>query len=551
VSVHNKTTILGLHIGKNDSSAALIEEGRLIAASQESSFRDSVCLAPFPIKSIQYCLQEAGIKPKNVELVALSNNSPTSIKNFLLKLHYPRLKIFEKNQKILESHPLPYQTVLRNLGLNCRVQRISHPVAHLMNVRYQLPEDNVALISLDGVGDTISTMAGEASENEFEVLSKIYFPHSLGIFYEAMTQYMGFIHSNDQYKLMEYSQYGKPKFLPALRQVIRERKNFGFDLNLEVFCFHKKCESISYDNGRVKFNPYFRTALMTQMIGLPPRKPSDKLTEIYFDFAKSVQMRFEEISNHLLTELSKMVSTKNLAVSGGCAKNQIWVGKILEKSPFKKLVVSPSSTDIGLSIGAAIAAAKTAIHSHRKNWIYLGAKFEEQEKQNKKIENIVEQLLEEKPVMFKQGFQSFSTHTLQSDSILIDPRNTKLIKKICKKLEKPEKELLKTVMINQEYQTEWFEKSFYSPAAQAKFALKPTFLSKVPTIMNPENLCAVQTISENDQPFLWKLVEAFRKKTQIPLLVCIAKPKELSLEDLMSDKPEKSSSKEDSLPLAS
>jgi predicted NodU family carbamoyl transferase len=270
----------------------------------------------------------------------------------------------------------PLDVLLHRLGLaSARVERVEHHLAHLYSARFLSREKEVALASLDGMGDFVSATLGVGHLDECRIMKRIQFPDSVGYFYTAMTQFLGFPHYGDEFKVMGLSSFGKPKFLPQMHQLIRDKDIFGFELNREAFPILQNPIEFWMEHGQPKTKPFYHTNLVTQIIGVPPRKGSEALLDVHHDLAKSVQIRFEEIASRFLNHLYELTNYKTVCLAGGCAHNSVWVGKIKQQTPFQEIHVAPASHDAGIAVGAAIACAKRVVSVRAPNWALLGPVF--------------------------------------------------------------------------------------------------------------------------------------------------------------------------------
>lgn len=529
--------VLGISFGHGDSSAALIQNGVLVAAAEEERFNRIKHYALFPEHAVRYCLQHAGIPPSAVEIVAVGK-SPFNLfwKKVSLALRHPHLLTKKKQQdKNLKSESL--SQFLRRMDLQgASVFKCEHHLAHLMSARYLEPESDMALLSFDGLGDFVSAAGAKACGDKTDILERVLFPHSLGFFYTAMTQYLGFPYFGDEFKVMGLSSLGKPKFLTPLRELVRESKGFGFTLNLEAFPILKKPFTFSVENAQPKVSTMYNTSFLTHIVGLPPRKPTDPLTQAHSDLAKSVQMRFEEVANHLLRELHKKVPSDILGLAGGCAHNSVWVGKIPAHSPFKKILVAPASHDAGLAVGAAVLAARTPVTAEGGHWALLGPDHSTAQNPipedlqtgfeakaypstSKLIQWMVETLSQGKIVGLFHGRMEFGPRALGSRSILADPRDKEMKDKLNERVKHRETFRPFAASVLEEYQDEWFKDAFSSPTMEAVFEVREKKRKSIPAVVHVDHSCRIQSVRKETQSFYWQLIEAFRKKTGIPMLL--------------------------------
>lgn len=528
--------ILGVSFGHGDSSAALIVDGCLIAAAEEERFCRVKHYAYFPYQAIQYCLNHAKLSASEIDVLAIARK-PTNLLTERLKLAWknPRL-IQERLMKKREANASEkLAQALKKSGLKrARVIRVEHHLAHLFTARILSSSDKISLLSFDGMGDFVSASMGRPTEEGIEILDRVTFPHSLGYFYTAMTQFMGFPNFGDEFKLMGLSSYGKPKYLAPLREVIRENESsFGYRLNLEAFPILKNPGTFHIEKGQPKVLPKFNANLLTQLIGIPPRKPNDPITEAHWDLAKSVQIRFEEVANHLLKQLYDKVPSDTLGLAGGCAHNSVWVGKIPQVSPFKKILVAPASHDAGIAVGAASAVAKGAVRPEGRHWALLGPSHTELGSSNtrrlvdtkehhfpseeKLIAWIVEELCQKKIIGLFHGRMEFGPRALGSRSILADPRWAGMQDKLNARVKHRESFRPFAASVLWELQNDWFKDSFFCPSMEAVFEVKQS--EKIRAVTHVDGTCRIQSVTKETQPFYYALIQEFFKRTGIPLLL--------------------------------
>jgi len=528
--------VLGISYGHGDSSAALVKNGKILAAAEEERFIRLKHCAVFPAQAIQYCLRHGNITPEDVETIAIARKPyNAAFKKALLLLRYPRLL---KKKPLSEKEPsLSLSDQLKTLGLHqAKIFRVEHHLAHLVSARYLSNKNELALLSFDGLGDFVSTAIAKATGNDIQILNRVYFPHSLGYFYTAMTQYLGFPHFGDEFKVMGLSSYGKPKYLPILKQFLRPNNGFGFKINLEAFPVVSEKILFSVENGQPKVARLFNEKLLTNALGFAPRKRFEPLTQVHKDLAKSIQVCFEQTANHLLHSLAEKVKTETLALAGGCSHNSVWVGQIPQKTSFRNIHVAPAAHDAGIAVGAAIAATKDKALPESRHWALLGPDLNELDenpkaktfklitdnkfaKEDHLINWMVEQLSQGKIMGVFRGRMEFGPRALGNRSILADPRYAEMKQRLNDRVKHRESFRPFAASVLWDYQHKWFQNSFYAPAMEAVFQVNKQLRSEIPGVVHADNTCRIQSIHRDNQPFFWKLLQAFRKKTGVPMLI--------------------------------
>ena len=350
------TTIIGINAFHGDSSACLIRDGELIAAAEEERFRRIKHWAGFPSESIKYCLAEAGITLADVDHVAINQDSRASFARKVLytlthlpspALVFDRLKNKRKRDSV-ETHlarEFPGQI------FSGQVHAVEHHLAHLSSAVHVSPFEEAVVVSVDGFGDFASAAWGVGRGNEITVEGRVHFPHSLGIFYQALTQFLGFPHYGDEYKVMGLAPYGEPKYLYQMRKIVLLQADGSFRLNLKYFRHHREKISYEWENGIPAVGTLFSTAL-SELLG-HTRKKDAPLLQHHMDMARSVQAMYEEAFFHLLSTLHAKHKLDTVAVAGGCGMNSVANGKIVLNTPFRQVYVQSAAGDAGGAIGAA------------------------------------------------------------------------------------------------------------------------------------------------------------------------------------------------------
>ena len=379
--------ILGINAYHGDSSVCLVKDGMLIAAAEEERFRRIKHWAGFPSEAIRYCLQEAGVGLGEVDHFAI-NRDPKA--NLLKKLGFtlakrPDLKFVMdrlRNAKEVATIEEELERAFPGEKVRGTVHHIEHHLAHLASAFLVSPFDEAVAVSVDGFGDFASAAWGVGRGSVIEVEDKVYFPHSLGIFYQALTQYIGFPHYGDEYKVMGLAPYGQPHFMAEMQKIVLLRDDGSFRLNLEYFRHaNEKIES-EWNNGAPSVGRLFTPALEA-LLG-PARQPGDELTQQHKDLARSIQAMYEKAFFHLLNTLHRQHGLDALALAGGCAMNSVANGKIYARTPFKKVYVQSAAGDAGGAIGAAFAAwhkVSGATRNFVMDHAYWGPGFDDDQNQ--------------------------------------------------------------------------------------------------------------------------------------------------------------------------
>src|SRR6267378_6790668 len=348
--------ILGLNAYHGDSAACLFVDGNLVAAAEEERFRRIKHWAGLPTSAINYVLEEARIRLEDVDHIAI--NRKPGVNNLrrlgFVLTHFPHPRLMAQKVKNIRSAASVKERLEASYAIEIKAEMhyVEHHLAHLASAYLVSGFNEAACLSIDGFGDFASTALGFGHGNEVKIDNRVYFPHSLGIFYSALTQFLGFPHYGDEYKVMGLAPYGEPNFLEPLREVVRIRPDGSFRLNVRYFRHHAAKFSYSWKDCAPEVGTLYRRALI-DLLG-PARKPDEPLEQKHKDIARSVQATYEKAFFALLQLLHKQHPSDNLALAGGCAMNSVANGKVYRRTPFKKMYCPAAAGDAGGAIGAAV-----------------------------------------------------------------------------------------------------------------------------------------------------------------------------------------------------
>ena len=376
--------VLGINAFHGDSSAALLRDGKIVAAAEEERFRRIKHWAGFPSEAIAWCLKEGGVSLSSLEHLAINQDSSANIgkKVAYTLLKRPDLSLVldrirnKRERDGLEVHlarAFPRET------FRGKLHAIEHHIAHLSSAFHVSPFDEAVVVSVDGFGDFASAAWGYGKGTEISVDDRVYFPHSLGIFYQALTQYIGFPNYGDEYKVMGLAPYGEPIYLPQMRKIVLLQPDGSFKLDLRYFRHAKEKVEYEWENGSPSVGTLFAQELEA-LLG-PARSRDDPLEQRHKDIARSVQAMYEEAFFHLLNTLYAKHGGENVCVAGGCGMNSVANGKITLRTSFKNVYVQSAAGDAGGAIGAAysvwhsLGGARGPVMTHA----YLGPGYRNDE----------------------------------------------------------------------------------------------------------------------------------------------------------------------------
>src|SRR5579862_6515451 len=350
--------ILGINAYHADAAACIVRDGVLLFRSEEERFRRLKHWAGFPSRAVAYCLQEAKVDLGDVACVAVNRNGRA---NFFRKLAYvvahrpsPRLIANRLRNRQQVTGIAEELGALPGRPFAGTIDYVEHHFAHLASAFYPSPFDEATVVSVDGFGDFASAAWGTGRGSALSLEGRVLFPHSLGVFYQAMTQYLGFPHYGDEYKLMGLAAYGDPSCRGEVQELLSLQADGSFALDLKYFRHHKEDIAYEWHGGAPVCGPLFSAALI-ERLG-QPRDPDAPIENRHRNLAWATQAAYEDAFFHLLNALHRRYRQTAIALAGGCAYNSVANGKIRDRSPFRQIYLQSAAGDAGGAIGAALAA---------------------------------------------------------------------------------------------------------------------------------------------------------------------------------------------------
>ncbi len=537
----NSTYILGINAYHADASAVLLKDGEIVAAVEEERFNRIKHSAGFPALAIGYCLDRAGIRISDVAHVGVSRVPNAHLINNLTFVLYNRLMFTRQGLDRLRSVEKikNVKTVLaESLGvregdLQMEFHNVEHHVAHMASAYLVSPFDEAAVLSIDGFGDFCSTMFGLGSGNSLEKLDSIIFPHSLGLFYTSMTQYLGFPNYGDEGKVMGLAPYGEPRYLDEMMKIVSSDDAGNFELNLEYFTHHIRGVEMSWEDGA----PYIGRVYSDKMIDAfgPPREPRGEINQHHRDIAASMQRCLEIHLFGFLRRLHQRTGSTNLCLAGGVAYNSVALGQIRQQTPFREIFIQPAAGDSGTALGVAFYIWNTILDNERRyvmTDVCLGPDYSEAElaqalhafgisyERREDIEERAAELVAERKIVgWFQGRMEFGPRALGGRSILADPRQVEIKDVLNRRIKHRESFRPFAPAIQEEYLDQYFEEPFPSPFMLLVFKVKPEMRPHIPATEHVDHTGRVQSVSRATSPRFWNLIEAFRRRTGIPLVL--------------------------------
>src|SRR5215467_14548906 len=541
--------ILGINAYHGNASAAIVCDGRLIAAVEEERFNRVKYAAGFPSQAIRYCLKAAGLTLNRIDHVAVPRNPYARLATKIFyALRMPsfareRAKVLVKFQGIPEALAQAFDTDPKKI--HAKFHRIEHHQAHLASSFYCSPFDRAALLSADGLGDFASTMWGAGSGSRIKIEGAIAFPHSLGLFYSAVTQYLGFLKFGDEYKVMGLAAYGQPEQLGLFRDIVQftngSSRN-GFRLGLDYFSHHRTGPEMSW--AEVDKTPTLGKLFsegMEKKLG-PARLADQALEQSHRNLAASLQLRLEEVYLGMLKKLASRTGMKAVCLAGGVAFNCVANGKIFDATPFEQVYVHPAAGDGGLSVGAALFVWHQILGQPRSfvmDHAYWGPQYSREEirgtvdssnlAQNGstiaelKEEELTRQaagiIADGKILGWFQGRAEWGPRALGNRSIVADPRRPEMKEILNRRIKHREIFRPFAPSILAEKTGEWFERSHPSPFMTMAYAVRPEKRDSIPAPTHVDGTGRLQTVTATANPRYWKLIAEFERQTGVPVVL--------------------------------
>jgi carbamoyltransferase len=540
--------ILGINAYHGDVSAALLHDGRLLAAAEEERFRRVKHWAGFPEQAIRACLTMAGVEARDIDVYAVSRN--------------PRAHLWRKALFALRNRPDPrlladrarnaatvqrlHERLAASLGLpaahvRARLRHVEHHPAHLASSFFASPFDESAVCAIDGFGDFVSTSAGLGRGTTLDVQRRVFFPHSLGLLYLAITQYLGFSKYGDEFKVMGLAPYGEARYVPQLQQLVRVLPGGDVRLDLSYFSHWSGGASMTWDEGEPELGVVFTRKLET-LLG-PRRRRDDAIQPRHEAIAASLQSVYEEAAFAVLRSVHDITRQTRLCLAGGCAMNSVANGKIRANTPFREIYIQPASGDNGTALGAALHAWHAA--GGRREFVmshgYWGPEFDEAaiaaaidarggdvtscaRRQHVPGEQelcawTADRIAEGKVVGWFQGRMEWGARALGNRSILADPRRADMREIINLRIKFRERFRPFAPSVAVDALDEYFVDAVPDPFMIQVYPVRPEKRDVIPAVTHVDGSGRLQTVSPEANPRYWALIDAFRARTGVPVLL--------------------------------
>jgi carbamoyltransferase len=541
------TYILGLNAFHGDSSACLIKDGVIVAAAEEERFRRIKHWAGFPSEAIRYCLAEAGISLSDVEHLALNQDSKANLGK---KLAYAIIKRPDlslvldrlRNKREREGADSHLAEAFPGQPFRGKVHAVEHHMAHLSSAFHVSPFNDAIVVSVDGFGDFASAAWGVGRGTRIDIEDKIYFPHSLGIFYQALTQYIGFPHYGDEYKVMGLAPYGRPEYLPQMRHIVQLLGDGSFKLDLSYFRHAREKIDYEWDNGSPVVGTLYSAAL-GDLLG-PARGKDEPLQQKHKDIARSVQAMYEEAFFHLLNTLHARHGGTAVCIAGGCGMNSVANGKVTLRTPFKEIYVQSAAGDAGGAIGAAysvwheLGGKRGPVMDHAYfgpgyNDAEISRLLESRAAEIREAGCAIEKLTDEDELCARtaqsvangevvgwfQGRMEWGPRALGNRSIVCDPRRADMKDILNLKIKRRESFRPFAPSILRETVADWFEIEGEVPFMMQVYQVREEQRARIPAVTHVDGSGRLQTVYHHTNARYHKLIEKFAALTGVPMVL--------------------------------
>jgi carbamoyltransferase len=541
--------ILGLNAYHGDVAAALVRDGQLVVAVEEERFRRIKHVAGFPHKAIAVCLEMGGLAASDVDVFAVSRDPRAHLWRkalFLLK-NRPKGTVASRARNLASLRALP-STIAKSLNLDEVVVRqrtrfVEHHPAHLASAAFVSPFEEAAVCAIDGFGDFVSTSWGRVAGTRLSVEGRVFFPHSLGLLYLAITQYLGFPNYGDEFKVMGLAPYGEPGFVREIESLVQLKDDGRFELDLSYFRHWSEGVQMTWEDGAPTLGAVF-TPKLESLLG-PARRREDPLEAKHEAIAASLQVAFEGAALHVLRHVQKSTGSTRLCFAGGCAMNSVANGKIRERTGFREVFIQPAAGDNGTALGAAFYACNE-MNGRPRQFVmehgYWGPSFDDRaiaaalDAQHAAIAEhgcgrrawddeaaldrwTAEQIAAGRVVGWYQGRMEWGSRALGNRSIIADPRRADMREIINTRIKFRERFRPFAPSVLEEALADYFVGGVPDPFMLQVYPVRPDKRAMVPAITHVDGSGRLQTVSPRSNPRYYRLIKSFEGLTGVPMLL--------------------------------
>jgi len=541
------SSILGINAFHADAAACLVVDGKVVAAAEEERFRRIKHWAGFPSEAIRWCLEDARLGVADVDHVAI-NTAPNANrwrKLAYLFAHRPDLrflmqKLRNKQERAGVSKDL--RSVFPGKAIRAELHFVEHHLAHLSSAFHCSPYDEAVTVSVDGFGDFASGAWGFGRGTEVSVDGRVFFPHSLGAFYTAITQFLGFPHYGDEYKVMGLAPYGQPSYLAQMRQIVLLAADGTYALNLDYFRHARERLPHQWSSGTPVVGEHF-SAAMAELLG-PARLPDEPLEQRHKDIARSAQAMYEEAFFNLLNALHSRYRVGQLAIAGGCGMNSVANGKVTTRTPFRLIYVQSAAGDAGGAIGAALAThhrlggkrSPAMTHAYLGPWATraeiddllktrssdiaaAGCTVRRLDDEAALCRETASAIADGLVVGWFQGRMEWGPRALGNRSILGDPRRADMKDILNLKIKRRESFRPFAPSVLRDAVPEWFELDGDVPFMMQVYPIRADRRGLIPAVTHVDGTGRLQTVTRDENARYYALISAFQELTGVPMVL--------------------------------
>jgi carbamoyltransferase len=539
--------IVGINAYHGDASAAAVVDGRLVAAAEEERFCRIKHAAGFPVEAVRYVVKAAGASPGDIDMIAVARDPWARIVR--KAWHALKAPMLARDRLSAQSHFASIgEEAARALGAaadSIKVGRVEHHRAHLASSFLVSPFDQAALFSIDGLGDFASAMWGVGRGGAISPMGVVTFPHSLGMFYTALTQYLGFPKYGDEFKVMGLASYGEPEMVEEFRKIVIAPNGGRMDFMLapEYFTYQKSGAEMTWSAGEPTIGKLYSNFLVERLGAV--RDTAEPVDRRHIAIAASMQRRLEEVIIDRLRSLQRATGLKQLCLAGGVAYNCVVNGKILEQTGFEDIYIQSAAGDAGLAIGAAFdqwhssaprprefvmehanwgpefGASEIAalLSSHESEIASQGCVISKIEDESALCRTTAAAIAKGQVVGWFQGRMEWGPRALGNRSILADPRRVEMREILNSKIKRREMFRPFAPSIIEEAAGEYFTQSYPSPFMLMAYAVRPEKRTTIPATTHVDGTGRLQTVNAQQNPLYYKLIREFGRQTGVPVLL--------------------------------
>jgi carbamoyltransferase len=539
--------IVGFNAYHGDVAAAVVRDGTLIAALEEERFSRIKHVAGFPARAIERGLAMAGATPRDVDVWAVARGRRVHLarKAWFALTHRPGATLMNQYRHRAGTHAAIPDVIANTFGLDrsrLDLQYIEHHPAHLASAYFTSGLRDAACCAIDGFGDFVSVSVARGHGGALDVIDRVYFPHSLGLLYLAITQFLGFKKYGDEYKVMGLAPYGKPTRASDIARLVRLEDGGHFALDLDYFRHWTGEITMSWDAGEPTI-PDVYTEKLIDLLG-PSRAPDEPVTPQHEDLAASVQRVFEDAAFHVLRGVHARIPSDALCLAGGCAMNSVANGKIRANTPFKEVFIQPAAGDNGTALGAALSAwhargsqptgprmahsywgteydaATIAAAIHNSGAVADGrCALQTLDDETQLCSETAALLADGHVVGWFQGRMEWGARALGNRSIVADPRRRDMRDIINQKIKFRERFRPFAPSVLAEAIDDYFVGAVHDPFMIQVYPVRPEKRDVIPAVTHVDGSGRLQSVSRDSNARYWALIRAFQQRTGVPVLL--------------------------------